>query len=66
MREVSTGSGSDLVKRWQSRIVGKYRMLISDQVATAPCTDRVQDDSGLFEAKLHAFNPDEKVNVAQA
>jgi len=39
---VSTGSGSDLVKLWHSRIVRKYRMLITDQVATAPCTDPVQ------------------------
>jgi hypothetical protein len=37
---VSTGSGSDLVKTWDSKIVRKYRTLITDQVATAPCTDR--------------------------
>jgi len=39
---VSTGSGSDLVKPWQSRIIRKYHMLITNQVATAPCTDPVQ------------------------
>jgi len=32
---VSTGSGSDLVKLWDS-------FLITDQVATAPCTDPAQ------------------------
>ena len=40
---VSTGSGSDLVKLWESRIVRKYRMLITDQVATAPCTDPIRE-----------------------
>jgi hypothetical protein len=40
--QVSTGSGSDLVKSWESRIVRKYRMLITDQVATAPCTNPIQ------------------------
>jgi len=39
---VSTGSGSDLVKPWELRIVRKHRMLITDQVATAPCTDPIQ------------------------
>jgi tetratricopeptide (TPR) repeat protein len=39
---VRTGSGSDLVKRCESRILRKYRRLITDQVATAPCTDCVQ------------------------
>jgi len=39
---VSTGSGSDLVNmgvknHWE------YQMLITNQVATAPCTDPVQD-----------------------
>src|ERR1043165_9343757 len=29
-------------KSWESTIVRKYRMLITDQVATAPCTDPVQ------------------------
>ena len=28
-------------------------MLITDQVATAPCTDRVQEWFRTFEAKLH-------------
>ena len=40
---VSTGSGSDLVKPWESRIVRKYGMRITDQVATAPCTDPIQE-----------------------
>src|SRR6185369_8306267 len=39
---VSTGSGSDLVKPWKSKIAGKCRMLSTDQVATAPCTDPAQ------------------------
>src|ERR1041385_3548406 len=39
---VSTGSDSDLVKRWESGIVKKSRVLITDQVATAPCTDPIQ------------------------
>ena len=29
-------------------------MLITDQVATAPCTDRVQESFPTFEAKLYA------------
>src|SRR6185437_10612046 len=49
---VSTGSGSDLVKSWESTIVRKYRMLITDQVATAPCTDPVQAHFLTFRAKL--------------
>ena len=40
---VSTGSGSDLVKPRESKIVTKYHMLITDQVATAPCTDPIQE-----------------------
>jgi len=40
---VSTGSGSDLVKPWESKIVRKYGMRITDQVATAPCTDPIQE-----------------------
>jgi len=43
LERVSTGSGSDLVKPWKSKIVGKYHMLIIDQVATAPCTDPFQE-----------------------
>jgi hypothetical protein len=50
---VSTGSGSDLVKRWESAIVRKSRMLIRDQVATAPCTDPIQVAIPSFEAKPH-------------
>ncbi len=38
---VSTGSGSDLVQPSESRII-RNRMLITDQVATAPCTDPIQ------------------------
>ena len=38
---VSTGSDSDLVKPRESKIVRKYRMLITDQVAIAPCTDPI-------------------------
>jgi len=48
---VSTGSGSDLVERWESEIVRKSRMLITDQVATAPCTDPIQVAIPTFEAK---------------
>jgi len=40
---VSTGSGSDLGKSSESKIVGEYRILITDQVATAPCTDPIQE-----------------------
>jgi len=40
---VSTGSGSDLVKPWDSRSFKEYRMLITDQVATAPCTGPIQE-----------------------
>jgi len=39
---VSTGSGSDLVNH-EGQIVGKYCTLIADQVATAPCTDPIQE-----------------------
>jgi len=39
---VSTGSGNDLVKPWESKTIREYRMLITDQVATAPCTDPIQ------------------------
>ena len=47
---VSTGSDSDLVKSWKSRIVRKYCMLITDQVAIAPCTDPIRAIP-TFEAK---------------
>src|SRR6185369_926025 len=30
-------------KPWKSKTVKKYYTLITDQVATAPCTDRIQD-----------------------
>ena len=40
---VSTGSGSDLVQPLESKIVRKFRMVITDQVATAPCTDPIQE-----------------------
>ena len=36
---VSTGSGSDLVKTMGVKSHQEYRMLITDQVAIAPCTD---------------------------
>jgi len=39
---VSTGSGSDLVND-DVKNRQEYRMLIIDQVATAPCTDPAQD-----------------------
>ena len=39
-------SGGDLVH-------GGYRMLITDQVATAPCTDCVQQRSLIFEVIRH-------------
>jgi len=45
---VSTGSGSDLVKPWESKIVRKYGMRITDQVATAPCTDPIQVRDSYF------------------
>jgi hypothetical protein len=35
----------------ESRIIRKSRMLISDQVATAPCTDPIQERFRTFEAK---------------
>jgi hypothetical protein len=35
---VSTGSGSDLVKHGRQESLG-YPTLLTDQVATAPCTD---------------------------
>jgi len=40
---VSTGSGSDLVKLWKQKILRKYRTLITNQVAIAPCTDPIQE-----------------------
>jgi hypothetical protein len=48
---VSTGSDSDLVNPW-SQATGKYRMLMTYQVATAPCTDPIQVQSFSFEAKV--------------
>ena len=39
---VSTGSGSDLVQPLESKILSKYCMPSTDQVATAPCTDPIQ------------------------
>jgi len=52
---VSTGSGSDLVKPWSVKIVRKTRKLIIDQVATAPCTDPVQERFLTFSAKAQGF-----------
>jgi hypothetical protein len=34
-------------------MVRKYRTLITDQVATAPCTDPVQENSPRPSAKVH-------------
>ena len=48
---VIKGSGSDLVKQWESGIARKSRMLITDQVATAPCTDPIQLVIPTFEGK---------------
>lgn len=39
---VSKGSDSDLVKHWSQESL-EYRMLITDQVAIAPCTDQFQE-----------------------
>ena len=39
---VSTGSGSDLVQPSESKILREYCMPITDQVATAPCTDPIK------------------------
>ena len=39
---VSTGSGSDLVQPSESKILREYCMPITDRVATAPCTDPIQ------------------------
>ena len=39
---VSIGSGSDLVQPSESKILCEYCMPITDQVATAPCTDPIQ------------------------
>ena len=39
---VGTGSDSDLVQRYETKNLGRYRMLITDQVVIAPCTDCVQ------------------------
>jgi hypothetical protein len=40
--DYSTGSGSHMVNHGSQRI-RKYRMIINDQVATAPCTDPIQE-----------------------
>ena len=37
---LSRGSGSDLIKPWESpKATTKYPMLTRDQAATVPCTD---------------------------
>jgi non-ribosomal peptide synthetase component F len=47
-------SGSDLVNDRSQKSLG-YRMRITAQVATAPCTDRVQAEGPTFEAKLQRY-----------
>jgi len=47
---VSTGSGSDLVQTVDQESL-RNSMLITDQVATAPCTDPIQVNISSFEAK---------------
>ena len=49
-RSISTGTGSDLVKLSNQESLG-YRMLSTDQVATAPCTDLIQ--VRLWEARVN-------------
>jgi hypothetical protein len=49
-----TGSVQGAVATWSthgSQDLRKYRMLITDQVATAPCTDPVQASFLTFRAK---------------
>jgi len=49
-----TGSVQGAVATWSTsgvKIVRKYLLLITDQVATAPCTDPVQVQILTFEAK---------------
>jgi|SRR5215212_5023102 len=48
---VSTGSGSDLVNHGSQKSSGNS-MLITDEVATALCTDPIQERFSTFEAKL--------------
>jgi len=40
---VSTGSGNDLVSPIEVKNHQEYRCLITYQVATAPCTDPIQE-----------------------
>jgi hypothetical protein len=50
-----TQSVQGAVATWSNegvKNVRKYRKLITDQVATAPCTDCVQEWFRTFEAKL--------------
>jgi len=50
-----TQSVQGAVATWSNdgvKNVRKYRMLITDQVATAPCTDRVQEWFRTFEASM--------------
>ena len=54
-----TQSVQGAVATWSNEGVNnvrKYRRLITDQVATAPCTDRVQEWFRTFEAKLAAYS----------
>jgi len=41
---VSTGSDSDLVQPLEFKILREYCLAITDQVATAPCTDPIHQD----------------------
>jgi len=49
---VSTGSGSDLVNDQLPSFSNDFDTPWFDQVATAPCTDPVQEWFSTFEAKL--------------
>ena len=50
---VSTGSDSDLVQPSESKILREYCMPITDQVATAPCTDPIQVRFVLLRQSRH-------------
>ena len=45
------GFGVAIWSNYGVKIIRKYRMLLTDQVATAPCTDPVQVRFPPFEAK---------------
>jgi len=63
---VSTGSGSDLVQPSASKILREYCMPITDQVATAPCTDPIHTMECILlkrlakrEVRHYVYLPDE-------